>query len=152
MAYSVQLCMVSFGFTCLVAFCFLLTLSYVLVLNRCRFNLTNNAVCVVYCLVYAMQVGAVIASIYFTPQNSCQLSTYPVLVITQAEILSATILQLVFYRMLTVRIKLKDDTENNMRAFFDAQTSDVVLMDPLEEADKKQASCANKFMRFLAQH
>lgn len=137
MAPPVQLCVVSFGVTCLAALCFLLTLSYVLVLNRCRFNATNNAVCVVYCLIYAMQIGAVVYSICFTPQNSCALATYPVLVITQAEILSTTILQLVFYRMLTVRIKLKDDTENNMRAFFELQTSDVVLMDPLDQADKK---------------
>lgn len=105
-------------FYCLVYFASAL---YVLIKNKGQFNRTNLLVFAFYGLIFLLQLVALYTSL---ADDGCSIQPLQKLLLFESDILMAMILQLVLYRMLTLKLKLVDTTgDQNERLFFMQQQS-----------------------------
>lgn len=109
-------CKIDWLVTACYSFVYLLAAVYVTLRNRCNLNYSNHFLILLYLTVYCSQLVAVSGSI---TQDSCfNFTWYDKLLLFEADVFQTIVLQLVVYRMVTLRLRFEDDPNGDMEIFF----------------------------------
>jgi hypothetical protein len=103
---AIQLCQAVFYLEAAFALVFATILAVVIYRNKLGFSWTHRFICVMFTIIYALLL---VTSWEQSRGTDCQVTLADELMVSQANILNTIIIQLFLYRMITMRLRLKDD-------------------------------------------